>query len=344
MFIGHRPKGEPRLAAARSQINPYPLTILAILAPGDGWSVAKSSHTAEIVGDSGVERDYALRRHMRSVVSIVYQRLDNEGAFSMKKLLLASVSAFALAGAAYGADMTPAPVFKAPPPPLANWAGFYVGIDGGVTRHEGSFNDLTGFANTAINGGSTFATSKTGGLIGGHVGYNFQDRSFVYGVEADISWVGAKATETWGALSSSSRFISQSQDIPWLATFRLRAGIDFESTLFYFTGGLAVGQVTDSFNAFCGAFPCNGAPAGAMFAGLSEDTTRLGWTVGAGVEHMFPSHWTVRGEFRYVDLGRTSVTCTGLATGPCAAANPNTYRGEFSNTLMSGLVGLGYKF
>ncbi|HEY6257856.1 MAG TPA: porin family protein, partial [Xanthobacteraceae bacterium] len=73
-------------------------------------------------------------------------------------------------------------------------------------------------------------------------------------------------------------------------------------------------------------------------------TTRLGWTAGVGFEHMFASHLTFRGEFRYVDLGRTSVTCTGIVSSNCSPTNPFAYRGEFSNTLMSGLVGLGYKF
>jgi len=264
----------------------------------------------------------------------------------MKKLLLASVSAFALAGAAYGADMTPAPAFiKAPPPPSASWAGFYLGVDGGATRHEGSFNDLGGSTIISFVPGS-YVTSKTGGIFGGYAGYNFQDRSFVYGVEADISWVGAKATETWGAISPTSFSASQSQEIPWLATFRLRAGIDFESTLFYFTGGLAVGQVKDGLNGACSPVnTCFGAnPPGTVYAGFNEDTTRVGWTAGVGVEHMFASHWTVRGEFRYVDLGRTSVTCTGIVGSVCAPASTANYRGEFSNTLMNGLVGLGYKF
>ncbi|HEY6255808.1 MAG TPA: outer membrane beta-barrel protein, partial [Xanthobacteraceae bacterium] len=235
----------------------------------------------------------------------------------MKKLLLASVSGLAFAGAAYGADM--APVLKAPPPPVPTWAGFYLGIDGGVTRHDGSFNDLNGSGVSTIESGGSFVTSKTGGIVGGYAGYNFQDRSFVYGVEADINWVGAKATEAWGGLTPSFFSASQSQDIPWLATFRLRAGIDVESTLFYLTGGLAVGQVKDSFNGFCSSTnTCfGGFPAGTNFASFSESTTRLGWTAGVGFEHMFASHLTFRGEFRYVDLGRTSVTCTGIVSSNC---------------------------
>jgi outer membrane immunogenic protein len=261
----------------------------------------------------------------------------------MKKLLLASVSSLALAGMAYGADM--APVFKAPPPPAPAWAGFYVGIDGGVARHDAWFNDLDG-----IFGVSSKNTAKSGGVLGGFAGYNWQDRSFVYGVEADINWIGAKAQETWGGRGGVTLTSwQQSQDVPWVATFRGRLGLDFESTLFYFTGGLAVGKVENSFNGICpvGGGGCGGVPAGGVFASFSDSTTRVGWTAGAGIEHMFSSHLTLRGEFRYVDLGRSSVNCVSPAiTGSltCSAGTGQTYRGEFSNTLMSGLVGLGYKF
>jgi outer membrane immunogenic protein len=252
----------------------------------------------------------------------------------MKKLLLASVSALALAGTAFGADM--APMLKAPPPAYS-WAGFYLGIDGGVARHDATFNDLAGFANSiGIGSGATFATSKTGGVLGGYAGYNFQDRSFVYGFEADINWVGGKETETWGAATVFSNFVTQSQDTPWVATFRGRMGLDYESTLLYLTGGLAVGQVKNNFSGFF-TFPTT------LIGGFDENKTRLGWTAGVGVEHMFSSHWTVRGEFRYVDLGRASVGCTPGIVGGCGPVG-TTYRGEFSNTLMNGLVGVGYKF
>jgi hypothetical protein len=57
---------------------------------------------------------------------------------------------------------------------------------------------------------------------------------------------------------------------------------------------------------------------------------------------MFSPHWIARAEFRYVDLGK--------ATGSCSSPTElrgcvfGGYRGEFSNTLKLGLVGLAYKF
>jgi outer membrane immunogenic protein len=252
----------------------------------------------------------------------------------MKHLLLASVSAFALVGTAHAADLA-----VAPPMAVPSWAGFYLGIDGGVTRHDGSFIDLNGLTGTE----ATYSTSKTGGIAGGYAGYNWQQRSFVYGVEADINWVGATAQETLGGETFFSTTYKQSQNISWLATFRARAGIDIESTLIYLTGGLAVAGVKDSFNGYCSIGIVNCLGLSVPFEGFSESKTQLGWTAGVGFEHMFDAHWTVRGEFRYVDLGRSALSCFGVSGSACTIP-PNNYRGEFSNTLMTGLMGVGYKF
>lgn len=262
----------------------------------------------------------------------------------MKRLLLASVSAFALFGGAQAADLG-VPVLKAAPPPPANWSGFYVGIAGGVARHDAYFDDLDGAFGFG-NGGRTYSTEKTGGIFGGYAGINFQDRSFVYGAEADFSGLSVKATETWNnGGGATNDFDGQSQNVPWVATFRGRLGLDLDSTLVYVTGGLAVGKVENSMTHNCRmSAACGPTPAGGAFAGFTDNSTRVGWTAGVGVEHLFLSHWTLRGEFRYIDLGTKSATCSAITPGDNCGPPNLTYRGQFSNTLMTGLVGLGYKF
>jgi opacity protein-like surface antigen len=69
-----------------------------------------------------------------------------------------------------------------------------------------------------------------------------------------------------------------------------------------------------------------------------DDKTRLGWTAGVGVEHMFAPHWTLRGEWRYVDLGTHTAQCMN-GNNVCTGAHA-----DFANTLMLGLVGVAYKF
>ena len=77
-------------------------------------------------------------------------------------------------------------------------------------------------------------------------------------------------------------------------------------------------------------------------ASFTQNQTKVGWTAGVGVEHMFSRHWTARAEFRYVDLGKTNVASSSATDfNDCISL---AYRGDFSNTLKLGLVGLAYKF
>lgn len=95
----------------------------------------------------------------------------------MKQLFLATVSALALSGTTYAADLQ----FKAPPRAalsVADWSGTYLGIEGGFVRHEGSFTDLDCF----LTCGATSNHSEFGGTVGGVLGHNWQSGSFVYGL------------------------------------------------------------------------------------------------------------------------------------------------------------------
>jgi outer membrane immunogenic protein len=40
----------------------------------------------------------------------------------------------------------------------------------------------------------------------------------------------------------------------------------------------------------------------------NDDTTKVGWTVGAGAEWMFAHNWSVGVEYVYVDLGSSTIT------------------------------------
>jgi len=250
-----------------------------------------------------------------------------DGAGTMKKILLATVSMVALTSGARTADMPAAMPAKGPmysPVPVATWDGAYFGVQGGVARREARLTDPFGNIG-ALPGQFSLAGDKTGGTLGVLAGYNWQHGNFVYGLEGDWNWIGAKVSE----LSSISDN-STSYDVNWLATLRARAGFAVDSTLFYLTGGEALGHIRDSF-----AFLDQG---GTITVALTKDGTKAGWTIGAGVEHMFAPQWTARAEFRYVDLGKTSAACT---PGADACGEPPF---TFSNSLWMGLVGVNYKF
>jgi outer membrane immunogenic protein len=210
----------------------------------------------------------------------------------MKKFLLATVSILALSSVARASDL-PAKARTAVPDSIPLWAGGYVGIQGGVVRHD-AIIDTNCFFDC-----STIDRTKTGATIGGLLGYNLQRGSFIYGLEGDWSRVGARIDNHFfnGVLETAAT----SNDVRWLATVRGRAGLAVDATLVYFTGGVAFGNVK---NSIIDDF------RGEVLSSFSENKTRVGWTAGVGVEHMFSPHWTARAEFRYVDLGKTGVACT----------------------------------
>jgi outer membrane immunogenic protein len=83
---------------------------------------------------------------------------------------------------------------------------------------------------------------------------------------------------------------------------RGRVGFDPPRSLFYITGGLAIGAV----RANVGTFPGSSA-------------TNVGWAAGAGAEFALSTNLTGKLEFLHVDLGSghcTPATCGGNATIP----------------------------
>jgi outer membrane immunogenic protein len=173
----------------------------------------------------------------------------------------------------------------------------------------------------AITGGyyDSERTAATGALFGGQVGYNWQAHNIVYGLEADLNWVGAHGSETKIPYFLP---ISYETKLTWLATVRARAGMAFGRTLLYGTGGLAVGGVDNSW-IFIGC-PCS----------LVENReTRVGWTAGGGIEHVIASNLTAKAEVLYVDLGRGNATDIF-----------GDYISRFKNTAVVGRLGVNLKW
>jgi outer membrane immunogenic protein len=94
-------------------------------------------------------------------------------------------------------------------------------------------------------------------------------------------------------------------------------------TMAYVTGGIAFGEVSN-----------NLGPAAFSSFNKSESKTRVGWTIGGGVEHMIDRNWTVGLEGLFVDLGRSTVTA------PADSFKSTT----FSNQAVIGRLKVNYKW
>jgi outer membrane immunogenic protein len=160
----------------------------------------------------------------------------------MKKLLFASLAVVALVAvnAAHAADMgLPAKVRMLEPE--WNWSGFYAGLNVGYARGTTVWNDLDG----TINGvGGVIVNESTNGFVGGgQIGYNWQFRHAVFGLETDFDYLNLKQTTRLLDLAGPGGTHWQIKDtIPWLGTVRGRAGLALDNVLIYLTAGLAYGR------------------------------------------------------------------------------------------------------
>jgi outer membrane immunogenic protein len=205
--------------------------------------------------------------------------------------LLSTVSALALSGMAFAADM---PVKAPPPPAVVSWTGFYVGGHGGIGWLRASETISNNIFVCAPVAGATCDIHKTGAVFGGQVGYNWQNREWVFGIEADGSWTGLKKTVSY---APAAPHISNDK-VDWLASVRGRVGWAMGETLFYATGGVAFANFNAGWSQIGGA-------ARAQF-----DKTTVGWVAGGGIERMFSRHWSARAEFLHYGLGKSSFGST----------------------------------
>jgi outer membrane immunogenic protein len=194
-----------------------------------------------------------------------------------------ALGALAIAHSATAADLSLAPLYKAPPAevaPVYNWTGFYLGANGGGGWGHSSWNANT----TGVN--------LSGGQAGGTIGYNRQLGNVVFGVEGDIDWSGFNGSSTTAGCPGGC-----STSDSWLSTVRGRIGYSFDRVMPYATGGLAVGDIRASAPGFAGG-----------------TSTNAGWTLGGGVEFALPGNWTAKAEYLRVDLG--GFNCTGCSAPP----------------------------
>jgi opacity protein-like surface antigen len=196
----------------------------------------------------------------------------------MKQLLCIGIAASALLlRPAAAADFSVAPLYEAPPAPVASWTGSYISTIGG------------GWGNVSAPDPAREMDSKprfdvNGTTFGVTAGLQQQFGSWVVGYEGDAIRKNASPFELPLAAGAGNEMKER-----WLSTFRGRVGVAQNNWLFYATGGAALGNVEQS-------------TAYAAGAQLADRHWHWGWTVGAGVELKFSQDWSAKLEYLYVGL------------------------------------------
>jgi outer membrane immunogenic protein len=274
----------------------------------------------------------------------------------MKKILLAGAALLTfVSGSAMAADLSrpaPAPVYTKAPMPVYTWTGAYIGLNAGYGWGDSEVSTTTVFfapgigyfvasSIPAIAAAGAQTINPNGFTGGGQIGYNWQaGGSMVLGLEADFDYFGLKGSSTSGAVypccAPTGFTINQNVKTDWLATFRARIGyLVTPNALFYVTGG---GAVTDLKGTF--GFTDNNSAAAES---ASFSSTKLGWTVGGGVEWMLWSGWSAKAEYLFVSFPGVTVTSNNLALGGVAPVpvSPFTHSADLDVSIAR--FGLNYK-
>ena len=109
----------------------------------------------------------------------------------------------------------------------------------------------------------------------------------MFGVQVDIEYLGKKANEINALAGTPVRDLVR---VDWSGHALVRVGRDFNGWLPYLTGGAVLARVKASHTGLISPTE--------EFTWRQKDT-RLGYTLGAGLEKQFRGTWSIRAEYLY---------------------------------------------
>ena len=217
----------------------------------------------------------------------------------LRKLAISSFALLAVSGVAFAADL---PIANGPPPappmPALTWTGFSLGIDGEFAWSDADwrFPVAQFYANHA---GEGFSSAPTGGLFGGHVGYDYQFGSWVFGAQGQAGWADLSERQV-GPVTPAYPNDAYTTKFTDYKSATARLGYAFGDWLVYGRAGAATTNL--DFSVLSGA-PVPGVAASRSF--------RLwGPTIGVGVETLLAGHYEVGLEYDYAHFDRGAFATT----------------------------------
>jgi outer membrane immunogenic protein len=240
----------------------------------------------------------------------------------MRRILLGGAVALGWLGVANAADMATKYPVKAPPAPVFDWTGFYLGgYYGNSITHATASTPAPGVP-IGTHAGAVGVVD--GGWSGGvTAGYNWQFApTWLVGVEGDFGYLGGKRLfKDWDDV------IAVGEQNNWYATARGRIGFVTGPALLYATGGIGFVNATDAF----------GGNSGAGLSPTSSTTTTAGGVFGVGIETKLSRNWTAKTEYLYIDGGGVH----SFGSAPSGIAGTPT---DFTHNYQVIKTGLNYRF
>jgi outer membrane immunogenic protein len=237
----------------------------------------------------------------------------------MKKILLSGACIAAMSASALAADLTPRPMYKAPPlaAPQFSWTGCYVGGNAGYGMASRTWNAI---ATTPVTAFVSQHTSGGGFVGGGQLGCDYQAGSWVFGVEGMVDGSTINYNTSIGNVLPGA---SLTDKVTSFETATGRIGWAMDRSLYDVKGGAAWEQTSGAIN----------APA--PFSSESHSADNSGWLLGGGLEYAFTPQWSGRVEYDYMGFDNRSVAYPLTTAGSVTFTHQN---------LQTVLAGLNYRF
>lgn len=232
-----------------------------------------------------------------------------------------------------------------------SWTGPYLGANAG--GFWGSSNVVTSAVqSTLLNQPALFdfftqnsigTLSLKGFTAGIEGGYNLQLAPLLLGLELDFDSLPDTSTrmitQNYLPDQSGGAYIEQQTlKTKWLFTLRPRLGYTTNNILLYFTGGLAVTELTGAYSLFDGATYIPGG----------QSKTQSGWALGGGAEYKLKGqwdHWALKLEYLYTNFRKISVVAISQPAVPgqiAGVGDPLSTSVSFHSSIAR--VGVNYQF
>lgn len=214
------------------------------------------------------------------------------------------------------------------------WNGFNVGINLG-----GLFGNSNG---SFFPKGSESLPSYSckfkgiGATVGAQVGYNYQIKKFVCGIETDFNYSSIHSRHSNSIVLENQALgnfkYGFTHRLEWFGTLRPRIGIGFDYIHLYVTGGFAYGSIKShtniSFTQRAGSYS------------KEKIKTLIGWTAGCGIGYNFSKNKILKLEYLYVDLERYRYSVLPSIVVPIVGI---TYASRLKTIFNCLRIGIDYK-
>lgn len=182
----------------------------------------------------------------------------------------------------------------------SDWSGTYFGVSGGMAQTISRDVTTTETVGTKFLNRNAYGSLSSGSGFGGvQAGYNWQRNNLVWGIEGDIQSGVSDSTSGRAHIGGGTLYdLATSSKIKWFGTARLRTGYAFNKSLVYATGGVAIGD-TEYRQIFSDNVDYS--------ANFTKSKTRVGYVLGAGIEHAMSKTSSIKLEYQYLDLGRVNL-------------------------------------